>query len=101
MLITFLALAGVLTRLPRGDAPTRTGRHGTALDLPGTPLLAAAPLSTRLAARTGTRAAFQAGAALAVSAAPPRKPTPDGRHPTLSPSRLCAVRRTRGDSAQT
>ncbi|MBI0312690.1 MFS transporter [Streptomyces javensis] len=113
VLITFLALAGLLTRLPRGGAPARGARHGTVLDLPGTLLLAAALVALLLGVTQGRTwgwgmaflaSAAVAAVALALSAALPGKRTSDGRRPTRSPSRPCAVRRTRRtrrDSAHT
>ncbi|CDR17877.1 MFS transporter [Streptomyces iranensis] len=65
VLITFLALAGVLIRLPRGDTPARTGRHGTVLDLPGTLLLAAALVALLLGVTQGRTWGWGSAATLA------------------------------------
>ncbi|MEU8874761.1 MFS transporter [Streptomyces javensis] len=65
VLITFLALAGVLTRLPRGGAPARGGRHGTVLDLPGTLLLAASLVALLLGVTQGRTWGWGSAATLA------------------------------------
>ncbi len=65
VLITFLALAGVLIRLSRGDTPARTGRHGTVLDLPGTLLLAAALVALLLGVTQGRTRGWGSAATLA------------------------------------